>query len=371
MRLLFAHPTILWRQNHEGGHKAFKAAVAAFADAGHECEVVSVASHQAPDASAWHHLSSLPTTGEGLIRFALAPPSWREVRFAALVRRRVDEWRPDRVILECGTMDARIALLLAGQRLAMSVNTTAALPFGPRSASKTKPWSHLPFGRMPRIFCASRYIRDYIRAHAGVDAFVQPPLAYGKGPYPLCGSFEPARITMINPIPHKGSAVFARLARRYPDRKFRAQRTYGDEPAELKRLSNVEILPPSATLDDVMRDTTVLLVPSMWGEGWANVCVDAMLRGVPVLASDDGGLAEGTLGIGRCVPTLPGRVRLGAGRAVHFKEPRIDLDAWARELDTLVGDRAAWEARSRTSRAAALAFLESLSVDKLASYLAA
>ena len=43
--------------------------------------------------------------------------------------------------------------------------------------------------------------------------------------------------------------------------------------------------------------TRILLVPSLWGEAFGLVVVEAMLRGIPVLASNVGGLVEAKLGV--------------------------------------------------------------------------
>jgi glycosyltransferase involved in cell wall biosynthesis len=43
---------------------------------------------------------------------------------------------------------------------------------------------------------------------------------------------------------------------------------------------------------DVMQNSDVLLVPSLWFENFPGVIVQALEQGLPVLASDRGGIAE-------------------------------------------------------------------------------
>ena len=46
-------------------------------------------------------------------------------------------------------------------------------------------------------------------------------------------------------------------------------------------------------------------MPSLWYEGFGLSVMEAMLRGIPVIASDSGGLAEAKLGTRFVVPVRP------------------------------------------------------------------
>ena len=134
-------------------------------------------------------------------------------------------------------------------------------------------------------------------------------------------------ITLINMCADKGGHVFWRLAERLPDRKFLAVTgAYGDQIIE--HLPNVEVLehlPGHRMRDEVYARTRILLMPSAH-ESWGRTAIEAMVSGIPVVASPTPGLAE------------------SLGEAGIFAE-RADVDAWASVLDRL-GDDAEWAAAS-------------------------
>ena len=55
---------------------------------------------------------------------------------------------------------------------------------------------------------------------------------------------------------------------------------------------NITLLQPFDDIDDLLRLTKVMLVPSVWAEARSRIVLEAMSRGVPVVAADVGGLHE-------------------------------------------------------------------------------
>ena len=77
----------------------------------------------------------------------------------------------------------------------------------------------------------------------------------------------------------------------------------------------MRVLEPDEDFEQILARTRVLLMPSLWQEAFPLTVVEAMLRGIPVLAANTGGLPEAKLGTDGVLPVQP---------IEHFSE---DLDA--------------------------------------------
>ncbi|CAN5561585.1 glycosyltransferase family 4 protein [soil metagenome] len=114
---------------------------------------------------------------------------------------------------------------------------------------------------------------------------------------------NPTYITFINPAFEKGVNVFMPLARlatkEAPDIKFLVVQSRGRWAAALQALKykpedfpNVTILDHQPSMLPVYSVTKALLVPSVWHESGGRVVVEALMNGIPVLASAGAGPAE-------------------------------------------------------------------------------
>ena len=136
---------------------------------------------------------------------------------------------------------------------------------------------------------------------------------------------NPKYITMINPVAEKGVGIFARLAlmaqKEMPEQKFLVVESRGSfaeglaklhvindtktpketHPLVPKMFPNVDVAQHTSDIKQVYAITKALLVPSLWFEGWGRVATEAIMNGVPVVASKSGGLPEAVSEGGICL----------------------------------------------------------------------
>lgn len=254
-------------------------------------------------------------------------------------------------------------------RVVYLVRATIAVPFGPDSsmvsAAKTANLRHADL-----IVGVSHYVAGYVREWSGLDAIHVPISLLEPGSeFPLLGRFDNEFVSMVNPCAVKGISIFLELARRLAPVRFAAIPTWGTTAAELGQLRsvpNIELLPRVDNIDDLLCRTRVMLVPSVWAEARSRIVLEAMSRGVPVIASDVGGLHEAKLGVPYLVrvnPIVRYLPSLDASMVPVADVPPQDVSPWERILTRLLTDRAHWEEISAASRRAALDYASSLSVE--------
>ncbi|MEM1428905.1 MAG: glycosyltransferase [Pseudomonadota bacterium] len=145
-------------------------------------------------------------------------------------------------------------------------------------------------------------------------------------------------VTFINPHPDKGADLAFDLARACPELPFTFVRGWGLSDAEeahlqrrLAETPNVTLLPSTDDMRSVYGDARIVLAPSQWEEAFGRVVAEAQVSGIPVLASDIGGLPEA---VG------PGGVLL---------PPDAPVSEWADALRGLWNDEVAYEATARAA----------------------
>jgi Glycosyltransferase len=332
---------------------------------GHECQVVCPAWNATTD-------STVEVNGIVIHRYA------ELAKHPAVLAERIRAFSPDWVLVSSEDLSHSLlwqAASAASGRIVYIAHTPQFLPFGPES------WNPDPKAtRIVRdaraVVAIGRHMAGYIEQHAGRPAVVIHPPTYGTPPYPSYSNFGRGFVSMINPCAVKGIAIFAELAKRFPDVPFAALKGWGttsEDRALLETLPNVRLLDPIKNIDELLSQTTVLLMPSLWYEGFGLITMEAMLRGVPVIASDSGGLMEAKEGTGFVIPVRPIREYHRAFDENHMPMPVVeeqDIAPWADALRTLLTDRACYEAESARSREAGLRFVQGLRAEAFEEMLA-
>jgi glycosyltransferase involved in cell wall biosynthesis len=260
------------------------------------------------------------------------------------------------------------ALRCRRDRVVVLVHTHFHLPFGPE-AGKVDVDQHHRMRRARSVVAVSEYSRGYLREHGGMDATVIRFPVFGPGPFERVGRPDAGCVMMINPCLLKGLPIFLDLADHFPDVAFAAVPTWGADDPVIDALSvrrNIALLAPDDDVGAVLRDARVLVAPSLVPETFGYVAIDAMLRGVPVMASGLGGQREAMLGAGQIIPVGP-LVASGAGLAA----PPQDLSTWRTALRTLLTDAASYRQKAEAGREAAYRFLAETDVRHFVGYLAA
>jgi glycosyltransferase involved in cell wall biosynthesis len=124
---------------------------------------------------------------------------------------------------------------------------------------------------------------------------------------------DPRFITFVNPLPEKGVTLFLKLVQKASqtaaDMRFLVVESRGMLADAMRKLNlpdgildNVTVLPKQDQMAEVYAQTKILLMPSFWFEAAGRVLIEANANGIPVIASDRGGIPE-TLGeAGRILP---------------------------------------------------------------------
>ena len=185
------------------------------------------------------------------------------------------------------------------------------------------------------VFSNSNFIADKFHDNFNIETSVfYNVFEREKYEVPEAGRF----VTFINPVEIKGLEIALELARLNPSIPFlfvegwqlkvkEKQRLFD----QLKSLSNVKWYPRVLDMRKVYSQTRLLIVPSQSEEAWGRVVTEAHMSGIPVIASEVGGLPES----------------VGPGGILVNKN---DMTGWHDALNRVWSSFELWEKLSRIAK---------------------
>ncbi|HEV3197376.1 MAG TPA: glycosyltransferase family 4 protein [Bryobacteraceae bacterium] len=333
------------------------------ASGGHACRIVSGAAGEGAELR--YH--------ESIAVLAVEEPARR----VQVLRQQIREFQPDWVLVsseDLGHSLLREAHHSAEGRVVYLAHTPQFFPFGPASWIPDRLAAQL-IAQSAGIVAIGRHMAGYIERALGRPAAVIHPPIYRPAPFESSAGHDRGLITMINPCAVKGISIFLRVAERLPSCGFGVLPGWGttaEDRRALECLPNVRFLPNVRKIDEVLARTRVLLMPSLWYEGFGLIVMESMLRGIPVVASDSGGLQEAKSGTGYVIPvhTIERYQPVFDEHAMPKPVvPDNDAAPWVAAIEELLTDGAAYRRESEASRAVAERFVSGLDAGEMERFL--
>jgi glycosyltransferase involved in cell wall biosynthesis len=155
------------------------------------------------------------------------------------------------------------------------------------------------FRDVDHVFTCSQFLTDVYRGRIGLASTpLEPPIDWSTVVAPETSR---AFVTFVNPSPHKGLLLFARLADMLGSRRpdipvlvVQSGHSGGSLTAvpgiDFSKYPQIMAAPPVPTPADYFALTRLLVVPSVWDEPFGRVAAEAMINGIPPLVSNRGSL---------------------------------------------------------------------------------
>lgn len=161
--------------------------------------------------------------------------------------------------------------------------------------------------KLKRVSCLSQFLADRVRqAWQPINPTLEIDVMYGsidRNRYRQNEKKQRGSVGLVNTAMEKGFAMFVAAAAVMQDYPFVGLNNWVvNDELQTFQASLHENVPCLSFLDagvnmaDYYSSLRVLLVPSLWQEGFGRVVVEAMLTGTPVIASRIGGIPEAANG---------------------------------------------------------------------------
>jgi glycosyltransferase involved in cell wall biosynthesis len=188
-------------------------------------------------------------------------------------------------------------------------------------------WSHAA-----RLYACSAHLKDWMAQRGRkLSGVLYPAFSSARTLVRRASCSPDGFITGICGYRYKGGNIFLELARAFPQQRFQLFGPIESGLSESLREQPNITLRPHAGLHQVLADAKAVLVPSQWPEPFGRIAVEAMINGIPVLASAAGGLRE-------------------AAAPKQLVNRYHDPDAWTARLSELLDSAAARSANEAAGR---------------------
>lgn len=293
-----------------------------------------------------------------------------------ILKSKIQEFNPDWIFISTedpSQLLLKTALEIRPHNVVYFVHTHYLLPFGPLSLYPGEKRSEL-IAKASLVVTISRYVSDYVRAHSRIETFMCHIPHYDRDVRCL-GSNTNRYVLMINPCAVKGISILLALAEAMPLVQFAVVPGWGTTPTDMRNLrqhGNITFIKATANLNELYKDVSILLMPSIWEEGFGMSVVDAMSRGVPVISSNTGGLPEAKMGTNHQI-SVNSITSIKSSLDENFfplvEIPEQNILPWKEAIEELLQNGDLYATESRSSMDRALEFISNLSIDPLESRL--
>lgn len=263
-----------------------------------------------------------------------------EEKLISAIEKRVEEFQPD-LLLTYGGLSAERKI----HRLARSRRIPIIFYLHNSLYRKSETFSEVDL-----ILVCSKFLSEFYANRLGIKSTVLYPLF--NGDQFIVDQWNPRYITFINPVPHKGLTLFARIVadclRELPQAEFLVvegrwtREEVRQAGLKLERIPNIKVIPNQKDVKKVFAETRILLYPSFWVEAFGRTLVEAQFNGIPVLASRRGGIPEALNG-GGFIFDIPERCKKDYMALPTSKEVR----PWIEKLRLLLENKEAYEEAQR------------------------
>jgi glycosyltransferase involved in cell wall biosynthesis len=257
------------------------------------------------------------------------------------IEKMILEFNPDVIMTQLMWSD--VALRLANKHSIPSIMRVCKVPI---ELNLSKSSEYAPTA----IISTSNSVKKYVSRHWNRQSNIIKPLVETENYIIHKQDFDPSKnnlIFMFNPLQRKGGLIFNEIAKKLPFEKFstvlgwsslkekKGSNNFSSKYIEritesegsafdgslpdyvcFDYCKNIKIFPSEDDPRILYKQMKILLIPSQWEEAFGRVAIEAMVNGIPVIASDIAGLKES----------------VGKGGILLKKD---DIDSWVNEIKKL------------------------------------